>query len=290
LSAANLFVRLRRQQRTGKLSRSVYFLLRFLATGLFTYVLVELIGTSLLADTDDQVNYTGKELPFVRTVRERNVKAAAAAAKAHHYGMVLVPCLLALCGAWSLRPRNRKEILEALAQIEDVEAIGPLTEWLETSDPQLRATVDAVLCRLLPLLGPEEAALITEREWNRLYRTLNIVRINQDFALMLAIIQMLERLPDSRALPAVLVLAQAPIHSTAQERIVAAARWCLPKLQAQARQEQTRQTLLRPVIEPAADTTQLLQPAGHTVEEEAHLLLRAYGQEASGDGSDVFSA
>ena len=97
--------------------------------------------------------------------------------------------------------------------------------------------------------------------------------------LVVAALTAIERMGDTRALPAVERLNGAASGVGATERVREAVRSCLAVLQAKAEQERARQVLLRPAEDNAANDV-LLRPVQGTIESDPEVLLRPSGPES----------
>jgi hypothetical protein len=95
-----------------------------------------------------------------------------------------------------------------------------------------------------------------------------------DLDFVVALMEALQTQGDSRSLPYIEHLANDRARSDVQKRVQAAARACLPHLQARAEQEYDSQTLLRPGRTDPASAKGLLRPAAETSGADPTQLLR----------------
>lgn len=186
---------------------------------------------------------------------------------------------ISLLGSMAAITPRHKEAATRMAQLQDIRAVGLLTETLETSDQDLRRVVQQALPGLLRRLQASDAHLLDAHQRKILNRLLRRARQEKNKELVLAVLKACEQVGDASALPEVERLANMPDPKDAPFRqVVQAARECLPYLKVRVEQERAGQTLLRAsgpeqTITTASDA--LLRPAqeaGTTLPEE---LLRS---------------
>jgi hypothetical protein len=175
----------------------------------------------------------------------------------------------------------------ALFQLEDKHAIGPLSEVLALPrnvgfPAREQSMARAMLVRLLPSLTPDDAAMLTDYQRACLRRTLAMHHADLELALVLAILKALAVIGDARALPHVVELAWGRVATANQRRAQEEAQACLPILKARIAKAQDERTLLRPAETPAGT---LLRPAPGVPQGDPQTLLRP--TEAEPDRNDV---
>lgn len=181
---------------------------------------------------------------------------------------LIVTLLTVLLIMGQLRDRRLRQITD----LDDVHAIGPLLDLMESSqemweydDPSRRA-IKAALVRLLPRLRASDASWMTEAQRAALARTLYYCthkkypwHYHPDLAV--ALLAALEQVGDSDALDYVRELAHMSPSKADRRRIQEAALSCIPFLQERAREKQAVQTLLRASQE-SIDPNMLMRPLG----------------------------
>jgi hypothetical protein len=160
----------------------------------------------------------------------------------------------------SLLPQHR-ELMQKLADYDDVAGVGALAETLEWPDPRVQEMAASALKRLLPQLRASDAHLLTRAQRACLYRCLTMSRVGRDGPLILAILQALQQVGDAAAIPHVRRLAESKVLSPMQRKVRAAAEDCLPYLEVQASQQRASQTLLRASGQEKLPAGDLLRPA-----------------------------
>jgi hypothetical protein len=192
-------------------------------------------------------------------------------------GGLLTLCLSLGCviGGAILLPRTRSQAMEKLAALDDLRAIGPLLEALTFAVGVNRYLLTARLTDLLPRLRASDAPLLNQSQRRILYEALSLGDFQQETDLLLAILKALEQIGDAHALPIVTRLASGSSGSKREQQVRAAARACLPFLQAQIKRQRLSETLLRANPSPDAEH-ELLRAAAATEETAPQQLLRPH--------------
>jgi hypothetical protein len=160
----------------------------------------------------------------------------------------------------SLLPQHR-ELMQRLADYDDVAGVGALAETLEWPDPRVQDMAASALKRLLPRLRASDAHLLTRGQRACLYRRLTMSQVGRDGTLILAILAALQQVGDEAAIPHVRRLADGKVLSPTQRKVQAAAQECLPYLETHASQQRASQTLLRASAQEHTPAGDLLRPA-----------------------------
>ena len=146
----------------------------------------------------------------------------------------------------------------ALAEINDLRAIGALLELMQASKGKMRETPRTALLKLLPALRASDFAAMNLAQKRALTGSLNF----DDPELALAILKALQQVGDASTIPQVEKIAKGRGDVSRDWQVMEAARNCLPFLQART--------------ENPKDAAQLLRPAAHSANEtDARELLRA---------------
>ena len=174
-----------------------------------------------------------------------------------------------MIAAGAAATQGQKKLTKSLAQYEnDPRVVGPLAEALEFQDKELRKMVPEKLIRLLPQLKASDRNCLNDAQRACLYRALR----GKNDALKLAILQSLQQIGDSKALPYVQKLA-ADQRAMSGPRMREAVALCLPFLTDLAEKEKNSQMLLRAADGNLTSSDVLLRPAeGGTVSEPEQLL------------------
>jgi hypothetical protein len=184
--------------------------------------------------------------------------------------------------------------LDARMDYGSVVRIGSHVKFVTSGQQQPYAyTVSNVfalrgLIHLLPHVGRADASVLTRAQWELLYEVLAGgvhesmpgITPGRPAELLLAILDMAERLEDTRALRAVRLLAAGDAATPDAQRVRARAREILPLLEAKAQREEAGQTLLRASEAPVSADT-LLRPAEAAPSETAPQELLRPGATAS---------
>jgi len=208
-------------------------------------------------------------------------------------GVPITAALAILTHAAKLSSHSRN-----LADMDDVQLIGPLIDLLGMENVRVRTHAMRALTRLLPRLTADNTECLTTPRRERLAK---LVRMNPDFFLYkdlgsflrpptldrqaniaaidfrVAILESYARIGGTLELPTVRQLAESTSPNPAQVRLREAARAVLPAVEARAAlQRITAQDgmLLRPAAS-GADSGILLQPADSAPVEPASLLRPA---------------
>ncbi len=188
--------------------------------------------------------------------------------------------VLAGFGATSLT-QSHKNAVSKLAQIDDIRAVGLLTDMLESKDglagpvdSKLIADSRAALIRLLPRLQFSDAALLSAEQRDILSRALPKVVTREDRALSLAVLQAFRQVGGEREAEAVAKLAESSVAAYDSE-LREAARDCLPFLRESLARRREGATLLRASHAEDARPETLLRPAAYVAgQNDAQELLR----------------
>ena len=182
--------------------------------------------------------------------------------------------LMAVLGRLQTASGTQIDAIHILAGLEDFRAVGFYIDALEFQDQfkdsKTRSIAANRLIHLLPHLRATDAHLLTDDHRKRLYRHLS----SGNKQLTLAILKALEQIGASSALPYVEKIAAGKGAGLWSHLIEKAAKDCLPYLQERARQESTRQTLLRAADTTGATAETLLRSANETPESDPTQLLR----------------
>lgn len=183
----------------------------------------------------------------------------------------LMGAFTALTVALSAMSQKQKDTTKALAQFDDVRAVGAFAEALEVPEKDVVAVAERKLRELLPRLQASDAPLLDAQQ--RAILNKKLLTGNAD--LVLAILKAYEQVGDSTAVANVETLSRGTKKWDEASDVVQAARACLPFLQERLRRAEQEQTLLR-----ASDGNQtapetLLRPAAPTQDAQAETLLRA---------------
>ena len=127
---------------------------------------------------------------------------------------------------------KQKQILDQLAEVEDVNAAGPILEAWQASalNGRGRAEFKKVLLRLLPQLRSEDGANLTPAQRRILYENLSHTRLLYHPEITLACLDAIEQIGDRDALPplARLIVHDAPTQT--EQRVRERAQQCLTHL------------------------------------------------------------
>ena len=176
---------------------------------------------------------------------------------------------------------RQSEAARQLASCDSVRAVGPLAEALEWPDEPLQRVASTALIRLLPRLKASEANLLNPKQRAILYKALRPMNANRQSRLLCAILAALEQVGDKAAVPAVSRLESMLAVTAAQRSVRAAAKRCLPYLNANADNARSSQTLLRASSASEASSDTLLRPSTNQ-ETPPEQLLRASSEEEKG--------
>lgn len=205
------------------------------------------------------------------------------------FGAVLAcafPFFVIVAVAWGIMTNGnaptRKEAAEnalkynkavhLLTHSTDIEAVGPLIEvlWL----PDITAYVPQALCQLLPLLQPDHAALLDNKQRNSLLHILTQPD-NYDMELQRATVQAVGNIGDAKALPILEQLAGGAMGAADSAELREDARIALFTLQERINPGYAGRNLLRAAETPIHSPEELLRPATGSSETPPQELLRA---------------
>ncbi len=182
-------------------------------------------------------------------------------------------CLSSFLGA-AAASQKQKNAAKALAGFEDPAAAGFLAEALDYGDKDLRAIAMSKLTALMPRLQATDSERLLPEQRAVLYKQLRRAPFaNTPFTL--AILKGLEQVGDEKAVPAVRELSERRVKRASEQRVVDAARECLPYVEQQAERSRNASRLLRPSCAPDAAAGVLLRPVDGTPQGDPNLLLRA---------------
>ena len=165
-------------------------------------------------------------------------------------------------------------IINALSQLDDVRAVGPLAEALSIPDLNVRTAVARALMRLSPLLQTTDAEWIDASQRAALHRVLKSSNPEKETEFILVILQALTTIEDISALPTLEALARRDAVTADERRVQEAAAQCVATLEAVRDRLLIPMTLLR-ASEAVAAPEQLLRAAQGGVETPPQQLLRA---------------
>src|SRR5205085_9358282 len=129
-----------------------------------------------------------------------------------------------------------------LGSIDNVEAVGPITEMTSWPDMRIRSMAMAALTRLLPRMRASDAQLLNRDHRFMLYHFLKLEHAQRHAEFQVALLMALQQVGDTTALPFVRSLANMRAHTIRQRRVVEAAGVCLPYLETCAPNNSSSQT------------------------------------------------
>ena len=145
-------------------------------------------------------------------------------------GMIVMSLCIVVGGARYAPPTSQS--VEAIAEMEDVRAAGPLLEILDTASPskQERAVICSALIRLLPCLAPGGATLLTSRHWQALHGCIisDMAERHPDF--VTACLEVIEGLGSEKSLPSLTLLVVHDAPTPNMQAVRARAKQCLRSL------------------------------------------------------------
>ncbi len=159
----------------------------------------------------------------------------------------VVPAMLAWLYLLPIRSRD----LTALEGIDDPLAVGPVVRTLAMGDEEVRAAGADALCRLLPALDETHTRALTDGERRLLHRALDLRRAEEEFDLQMAVVRALAQVGDRRSAACLRQIAEAETRGNYQERVQAAARIAVSRLEARLERGRHGDRLLRASVEPA---------------------------------------
>jgi len=166
------------------------------------------------------------------------------------------------------------QVINALSQLNDVRAVGALADALSLQDSNSRTAVARALLRLLPLLGPEDGALLDAPQRIALQKLLSAGVPDKETELMLTVLRALQRIEDVTALSTMEMLAARVPHTDNEREITTAAAAAVVDLKLARENHQSHQQLLR-ASESSTAPSQLLRASYTSPETPAEQLLRA---------------
>ena len=166
---------------------------------------------------------------------------------------------------------SQKQGAKLLAQLDDVRAVGVLTDALVWKDASLASDARNALTRLLPKIKESDAALLPPERRKILLKQFDDRNASSTF--LSAILKALEQVGEADDLPTVKRIASSEKGSRFLS-LTKAAQECLPYLQARIERKEQSTTLLRPsnAFDPQPQT--LLRPASPAPDEAASELIR----------------
>jgi|SRR5579871_626403 len=191
--------------------------------------------------------------------------------------------------AVTAKPRFRRDVWN-LARKYDLRSVGSLVDALGMEDGRSRQMVMESLIYLLPRLKSSDVSLLSASQQAKLRQIISVPVESPLFKnvedlfrptaermvqFRIAILKAFEQVGDSKALPIVERLARSKARTPAEKRIQAAARECLPFLQARVAQETAPLTLLRASHRSQAGSESLVRPALQNPSTDPQELLRA---------------
>ncbi len=177
--------------------------------------------------------------------------------------------------------QTHKKAVGQLAYLDDLRAVGPLTEVLNCGDSATVAQAEVALTRLLPRLQASDAMLLGKNQRDILNRALTNQPTVRRVELRVAILKAYEQVGDLSALGVVEKLAALEPKNDRQRTVQEAAAHCLPFLRDVAARNEAAHTLLRASASTAeARPDTLLRPAAPVAETAPETLLRAVHAEA----------
>jgi hypothetical protein len=193
-------------------------------------------------------------------------------------GVVSGFIVAALGGAAAYAPTPlQKRVMQALSEIDDVRAVGPLIEALDRQDASTARAAAGALIRLLPRLRPGDANALSDRQRAILNEALvgGVKTLDRAAGVQLAVagLTALMAVGDGCSLPHVRRLAAGRGMARKNPEIQRAAEDLLPVLEIRQQAERLRETLLRPAS--PAPRESLLRAVASGTEPDAFSLLRA---------------
>lgn len=169
-------------------------------------------------------------------------------------------------------------IINALSQLDDIRAVGPLAEALSIPDANSRVAVARALSRLLPRLKQQDQELLNEVQRSALRKFLGERDPEREAGLILALVYALTTILDVSALPTMETMAMRAKRTTDDGHVVEALTNSIEVLRETKRRMETPHTLLRASTEPTT-TEQLLRAVQTVSDVPAEQLLRAGSSE-----------
>ena len=173
----------------------------------------------------------------------------------------------------TLTPQQAR-LASKLANVDDVQAVGPLAEMITWPDERIKSMAMAALIRLLPRMMSSDTQLLSSGQRASLYQTLRLSNARRHAEFLEALLKALEQVGDIAALPYVRSLADSEALTLRQKRVVEAAKSCLPFLEGCAEQNRNSQMLLRATCGDGLSDERLLRPVGSQTAPNSDLLVR----------------
>jgi hypothetical protein len=179
-------------------------------------------------------------------------------------------------GAGFAPTKLQRETAQALAELDDLRAIGPLTGALDRQDKATIGDARKALIRLLPRLKEKDFDLLDAQQRT----TLNKYVMSSSSDLSAAVVTALRHVGDSRAISNLQKLAHGKGPSKKNVELRDKAQQCILAIQARIPAEKARETLLRAANAPGDPEDTLLRPAGSSAGDDASTLLRPHSLES----------
>ncbi len=192
-------------------------------------------------------------------------------------GFCLIWIIATLCATQMYRftlTSRHTQLARELADLDDIEGLGRLTEVLEWPDPEIQNIAAVALTRMLPRLKASDAGLLSPPQRTGLCRQLKMSSAASYPELLMAILKAFEQVGDAECVPYVRNLADTPPFTARQRKVRNAAAECLPYLMARAEQTHGNRVLLRASSSGTLQTTGLLRPASAAPDTNHVQLLR----------------
>lgn len=186
----------------------------------------------------------------------------------------ILNALIALTAGGVALSQSHKNDLKSLAELNDPDAIGPLSETLRYDDSDVRTVSERALIRLLPLATGEHAAALLPNQLESLHQELKLDNVGEHSELMQAIIRALPIIGNDESLVYVRAIAQARTYSDDATLVRETASQTLPLIQKRVEEARLAGSLLRPVEGPPDGSGVLLRPAAGSTEGTDDSLLR----------------
>lgn len=185
---------------------------------------------------------------------------------------LLLSLLLIVLGTVAMS-RSHGKAARALAELQDVRAVGALVGALLFTSGESRRLLTSALVGLLVRLRATDASLLNPAQRAILYDILQYEYLRYGVDLPVAILKAFAQIGDEDALPYVQWLAERNGRTAEERRVHEEARECLPFLQDRVEQLRISQTLLRPAVS-LENPSELLRPSSGTQEQAPDTLLR----------------
>ena len=182
--------------------------------------------------------------------------------------------------------RGATTAVNALKESVDIRSVGILVDALTFDDPGAKNSVRDALTEMLPLLKPEDSALLNSaqraklcailgrRVENVLYKDVAAIfqpARQKEVLLRVAILEAFANVGAELELPQVVRLCEGEARTAGERAIQDAARSCLPELQERIANLRAPNVLLR-ASAASLDTDRLLRPAAHEASPQSELL------------------